>query len=191
MCKFPALPQDWDIKKPVHVSSCEPVGADPLAWYWWGSTIEFMMPLGILREPERSITNGNIWRMGRITDAVQFIISEMHVICMCLPVTRVPEQYSLKVWKKQHMNSFEEDVGIAGYSGISESGMWQRREGGTGGRVGNEMVTDHKAGWLHYRARTSAVHPLHREPQFSCGTQRKHGKKENWVRKYWFVNERR
>lgn len=156
------------------MSSCEPVGADPLAWYWWGSTIEFMMPLGILREPERSITNGNIWWMGRITDTVQFIISEMHVICVCLPVTSVPEQYSLKVWKKTTHGQF-----WGGHSGIPESGMWQRREGGTGGRVGKEMVTDHKAGWLHYRARTSPAHPLYREPQFSCSTQRKHGKKEN------------
>lgn len=92
-----------------------------------------MMPLGILREPERSITNGNIWWMGRITDTVQSIISEMHVICMCLPVTSVPEQHSLKVGKKnQHMDSFEEDMVGNQRARYAEKRGWDRRKGGEG-----------------------------------------------------------
>lgn len=66
-----------DLKHDTHILWVQyvAVGADILAWYWWESIIEFVLPSGILREPEGSIINGNIWLMGRITDTVQFIIS--------------------------------------------------------------------------------------------------------------------
>lgn len=69
---------------------------------------------------------------------------------MRLPVTHVAEWNGLKVCRGAGRK--KEEVVRQWSVGWSEG---SRK--GDGGRVGKEMVTDRKAGWLHYRARTSVV----------------------------------
>lgn len=70
--------------------------------------------------------------------------------CMRLPVTHVAEWNGLKVCRGAGRK--KEEVVRQWSVGWAEG---SRK--GDGGRVGKEMVTDHKAGWLHYRARTSVA----------------------------------
>lgn len=95
---------------------------------------------------------------------------------MCLLTTRVAERHGLKVC-----------VGGREVGGevVRE---WSRRcgEGRRKGDGGREMVTDHKAGWLHYRVRSSVV--LHRAPQCSRSHRSSQERNENWTRCY-FWNE--
>lgn len=100
---------------------------------------------------------------------------------MRLPVTHVAEWNRLKVCrgagrKKQEVVR-QWSVGWA-----------EGSRKGDGGRVGKEMVTDHKAGWLHYRARTSVVSSQRTTVQpLWPGAERQ----ENWTCTCFFLSESR
>lgn len=66
--KYSARPISIYIQHQTHTvsSTC---GADIRAWACHGGMMGFMAPGGVLREPEGSMSNGNIWQQVCVTDS--------------------------------------------------------------------------------------------------------------------------